>query len=286
MRMSHITAVLAMLSGRSQAVRGQDPCAADPSYEIMTFAGEIGAGENFTKSFAGDLTFKLQPTADGWTIEVRTADGVDLSQITPPLRLIDTNPRNIAGWHFRNAANTGRNEGDVNAPQHRRAFVFGPAAPGPAATEPGRGVVVIDDFGLGDLLPGKRARMVYLKFSGCLAWRKASAPVTAEYSGVYRQGFEQSDFYSDDGRGPWWLEAEGADWERIRSLMVERGGRGSFVAARLRVRGHLAPFDDHGVLVGRRDTRLVVEEILAIEAIADEEFQARASAAQAIPTAR
>ena len=37
---------------------------------------------------------------------------------------LGTNHRLLEGWHFRNQANTGPNEGDVNAPQREREFDF------------------------------------------------------------------------------------------------------------------------------------------------------------------
>jgi len=280
----------------AQAAPARDSCDLGAQFRRATVAGEIHAGETFIAEVDEKLTFALVPTEAGWIIEARNAAGVDRSWITPPLHMLDVNPRNIAGWHFRNAANTGPNEGDVNAPQHRREFVFGPepSAPPPSGQPPtaatveparaefGRGELIIEDFGLADLLPGQRARMVYLKFSGCIGWIRGAPPAgLQEYSGVYRQGFEQSDFYTDDGRGPWWLQAEGEDWNRISSLMVNRGGRGSYVAARLIVLGRLEPFDDAGVLSSRIDTRIVVDEILSIATIPDEEFQTRAAQVRA-----
>lgn len=265
------SALLAIVTPAS----AQDPCNPDPRFQHTVLAGEVIAGESFTAEFTDGLSFKLVPASHGWVIEVRDTSGIDRSLITPPIRPFDTNPRNLAGWHFRNADNTGPNQGDVNAPQQRRAFVFESSPPAPDGHEQGRGMLTLDDFGLADLLPQQRARMVYLKFKVCLAWSKAAATTSRVYSGVYRSGFEQSDFYSDDGDGPWWLAAEGENWERIQRLLVMRSGRGSYVAARLKVHGHIEPFDDRGVLVGRRDTRLVVDQILAIEPIPDEEFQAR-----------
>ena len=45
--------------------------------------------------------------------------------LTPPWHLVP-NPRYVEGWHFRNASNTGPNDGSVNAPQETREFIFSP----------------------------------------------------------------------------------------------------------------------------------------------------------------
>jgi len=128
--------------------------------------------------------FALEPVEHGWVMRVYehdTPDAVDLTALTPPLRMAP-NPRDILGWHFRNADNTGPNRGEVNAPQEIRAFFISPglagtggyrpppdpAAPGLAAPDPetdGVGRLRIRDYGLADLAPGERARMVYLAFA-------------------------------------------------------------------------------------------------------------------------
>lgn len=69
--------------------------------------------------------FRLAPDTYGWTIGVfdRARPDEDFAGIaTPPYR--GTNHRYLEGWHFRNQANTGPNEGDVNAPQRERGFAF------------------------------------------------------------------------------------------------------------------------------------------------------------------
>jgi hypothetical protein len=75
-------------------------------------------------------------------------------------------PREIDGWHFRNADNTGPNTGDINAPQRERQFSF--LLPGDTDVASGAGSLVIADYGLADLEPGQQARMVYLRFDACL----------------------------------------------------------------------------------------------------------------------
>jgi hypothetical protein len=61
------------------------------------------------------------------------------------------------------------------------------------------------------------------------------------------------------------------------SFLVPRPGRGSYVTAKLTVRGGTAPFDGHGGTASAHDTRIVVEDILDIEQLSDEEFQAALS---------
>jgi hypothetical protein len=164
-------------------------------------------GREFREPFGRDWTFALVPAAHGWDIRVFDRAGMDLSQLTPPWRGAP-NPREIHGWHFRNAANTGPNTGDVNAPQERRAFLISPAVSGtggfkPSADAPpadtpgpdtptnrgltdssvphdeGRGVLTILDYDLADLSPGQKARMTRLKFAVCLNW-PARTPATGD----------------------------------------------------------------------------------------------------------
>lgn len=242
-------------------------------------AGTLNAGDMLAYQFGPGLRFELRPTPAGWEIAVLDMAGIDRSAVTPPLQPAETNPRQIAGWHFRNADNTGPNQGDVNAPQTVRTFAFaldaetalgGPVDP--AAEGIGRGVLAILDYGLADIATGERARMVHLRFGVCLEWPATAGEV---YSGVYRRGFEQSAFYTDDGRGPFWLEANEAVTEAILAFGTEGTGRGAFVALRMRVVATLEPFDPALTpIVGPHEGRLVVSELLAAEPISDEAFQA------------
>ena len=90
-----------------------------------TYHGRAIRGQAFEQPIGEGLVLRLAPDAHGWTIGVIRPGQPeeDFAGIaTPPYRGI--NPRYLEGWHFRNGANTGRNEGDVNAPQHERAFAF------------------------------------------------------------------------------------------------------------------------------------------------------------------
>ena len=91
---------------------------------VIQFSGEVLRGEVFEREINSNLVFRLVPRAQGWDIQVgnKTNTDLDFSRITPPLRGI--NSRQLNGWHFRNADNTGPNEGSVNAPQEVREFEF------------------------------------------------------------------------------------------------------------------------------------------------------------------
>ncbi len=130
------------------------------------------------------------PAPYGWDLRLLDGEGMDLSQITPPYRFAP-NPREIYGWHFRNADNTDANTGDVNAPQHSRIFQFSSSLTGTGGFKPsssggavnsvaedsegGRGMLRIIDMGLSDLEPDVKARITYLKFEICLNWSKTAA---------------------------------------------------------------------------------------------------------------
>lgn len=182
--------VAAAASIGAQSAAAQDVCAQTPPYHTIIIDGEAYGARGFERDMGDGLTFALERVDAGWRIWVshEAEPQTNLALATPPLRMPETNPISILGWHFRNAANTGPNEGDVNAPQTRRRFVFGdqarnpefnpelivPGAPSENATPPvtpfGVGELEIIEMGLTDLAPGERARMNYLLFQVCLQW--------------------------------------------------------------------------------------------------------------------
>lgn len=160
------------------------------------FSGQVAGGQTFIEPLPPGWAFALRPAQFGWDIRVWSelsgdAVGVDLSAVTPPFHA--PNPRELYGWHFRNADNSGPNHGEVNAPQELRLFTFSPALAGTGGFRPpdqeivpepnpddGRGVLTILDYGLADLEPGETARMVYLQFEACLTWPSAFDPPPPE----------------------------------------------------------------------------------------------------------
>jgi len=160
---------------------------------------EVAGEASFYQVMHNGWVFALIKAETGWAIRVYdgepVANAVDLTGLTPPLSA-PLNPRQIYGWHFRNAANTGPNQGDVNAPQHLRAFVISPSLAGTGgirpstpgaipATDPmdGIGWLRILDMGLADLEQGGTARMNYLKFDACVTWRRTHEEAAAlEYA--------------------------------------------------------------------------------------------------------
>ena len=181
-------AIVCALAFLSRPAYADFSCNADPDFAVQEFTGEVYGQKGFVQS-AGPVELKLEPHAYGWQIQVhKSGGGPDMAVITPPMRMIAANPRFISGWHFRNSDNSDPNTGDVNAPQSLRKFVFGTLAtdplqnpeliaPGkpmntpsvePNAGDYGVGEIIIEDYGLSDLGPGQKARMTYMKFSGCL----------------------------------------------------------------------------------------------------------------------
>jgi len=158
-------------------------CEPTPLRHAREIQGEIAGKNSFTARVDDAWIFSLEPADYGWDVRLRDAQQMDLTQITPPFRMAP-NPREIYGWHFRNAANTRGNTGDVNAPQQLRLFEFSRAlsgtggfrpprdAPEPEDPNHGRGALTMLDMGLADLEPGQKARMNYLKFHVCLTWPK------------------------------------------------------------------------------------------------------------------
>jgi hypothetical protein len=164
------------------------PCPAEEGRATRVLTGEIAGAHEYREDLGNGWAFALVPARHGWDLRVLDARGLDLTQLTPPYRFAP-NPREIYGWHFRNEANTGPNEGSVNAPQHLRDFLISPGvsgtdglrAPADMTADPvalqssGRGVLTVLDFGLADLEPGQVARMVYMRFHACLSWPALAA---------------------------------------------------------------------------------------------------------------
>jgi hypothetical protein len=95
------------------------------------FSGTVIRGESYEKKLNNDLKFKLIPEAYadegwiGWFIHIGPASERSPNYagiVTPPFR--GTNTLHILGFHFRNADNTGPNDGSANYPQETRNFSF------------------------------------------------------------------------------------------------------------------------------------------------------------------
>lgn len=131
------------------------------------FKGTVVRGQTFSRSFGG-FVFALVPREYGWDIDISQGTQHHLANMTGPRHFVP-NPIEIEGWHFRNAANTGRNSGDVNAPQTTRRFLFSPRWPHCEAAEgldkDGQGTLEITHMELGNLQPGKKANFRRMAFA-------------------------------------------------------------------------------------------------------------------------
>jgi hypothetical protein len=161
--------------------------------DMRFFNGEVAGRNGFHLEFGNGWAFGLAPRPFGWDIEVldTNPDGADIELSWATAPRMSPNPREIYGWHFRNADNTGANLGDVNAPQLLRPFEFfagagaipsGDDLARPELRPEGRGALEIVDFGLADLDKGEQARMVYLKFVVCMGWPEGADETTIEVS--------------------------------------------------------------------------------------------------------
>ncbi|KMK65341.1 hypothetical protein [Puniceibacterium sp. IMCC21224] len=173
----YLATILTML-GLSPAHATQS-CGGEAGWASREIAGSVTMDEAFFHE-AGAQTFSLVPTDYGWQIQMLDRDGAELPVFAAPLRPVEINPLNIAGWHFRNRDNTGPNNGDVNAPQHQRRFVFGamardllanPTPRGASEGVGGLGELILGNMTLTSPEPGQRAAMTALDFTACLVWQ-------------------------------------------------------------------------------------------------------------------
>jgi len=93
------------------------------------------------------------------------------------------------------------------------------------------------------------------------------------YRGIYRSGFEMSHFYTMDGEGPWWLEAEGDVWQRLQAFYVEAPGRGGGITVALTVTAYLEEVENDLAGVGDLQHRIRLVSIESIRGITTEEFE-------------
>jgi hypothetical protein len=160
-------------------------CEREPDRLAERIHGSVSRGETFSGTTPTGWPLRLVPVDEGWRLEVTTQDreNEDLSRLTPPWHFVP-NPRHIEGWHFRNAENTGPNDGTINAPQELREFIFSPAVgreleyrgSATAAEDVekvsafGRGWLFLESYRLTPPGRGERATFESLTFSACLTW--------------------------------------------------------------------------------------------------------------------
>lgn len=160
-------------------------CRPDGNRSAERLQGAVSKGERFTRTTAAGWIVTLQPDQEGWFLQVtiKGREAEDLARLTPPWHFVP-NAREIEGWHFRNADNTGPNEGSVNAPQELREFIFSPDVGrgieyNGSGTTPddvekvrafGRGWLFIDAYTLTPPKRGERAAFERITFSACLTW--------------------------------------------------------------------------------------------------------------------
>ena len=180
--------ILVLLSGGLAASQTAElTCAAESGRKAELIRGTINYAESFRQTTPSGWILRLDLLPEGWRLQTTTRgrETEDLSRLTPPWHFVP-NPREIEGWHFRNADNTGPNDGSVNAPQKLREFTFSPAVgreidcSGTATAEDvenvrsfGRGWLFIESFRLTPPRRGERAAFETITFSACLTWPAA-----------------------------------------------------------------------------------------------------------------
>jgi hypothetical protein len=160
-------------------------CVAPDGYQARDVTGGARAGEAFEAGFSDAYSLRLAPIEHGWSVEIRERGrDENLARLTPPWHFVP-NPRDLEGWHFRNADNTAPNDGSVNAPGEVREFYFSPEVGrtleySGSATPPevvdsvrayGTGQLRVTSFVLTAPRSGERASFQSITFQACLVWR-------------------------------------------------------------------------------------------------------------------
>jgi hypothetical protein len=159
-------------------------CVPEPGRRSTLLHGAVDRADRFVRVTEGGWQLRLEPIEHGWAVHISTPDrpADDFSRLTPPWHS-SVNALAIEGWQFRNAVNTGPNDGSVNAPVARRDFIFSPLVgrgiDGGNATSAadmervqafGRGWIFIDSYRLTPPRRGGRADFESLTFWACLSW--------------------------------------------------------------------------------------------------------------------
>jgi hypothetical protein len=160
-------------------------CTAEPNRRAEGITGTVRQGERFDHTTPSGWILRLGPVDYGWFLEVtmKGREAEDLSRLTPPWHFVP-NPRDIEGWHLRNADNVGPNDGSTNAPAELRNFIFSPRVGrdldyhGSATRSEdvelvrsyGRGWLYMDSVRLTPIERGGKASFESLTFSVCLTW--------------------------------------------------------------------------------------------------------------------
>ena len=101
------------------------------------------------------------------------------------------------------------------------------------------------------------------------------------YTGIFHSGFEQSHFYSTDGRGPWWVEADEGVWEILEPYRVNGPGRSGGIWVGLDVEASTDDQVENISHLGAFEGRMTILTIGSIRQLEPEAFeQLRASFSQ------
>ena len=87
-----------------------------------------------------------------------------------------------------------------------------------------------------------------------------------QFTGTWEWHFETSSFTSDDGRGPWWLHAEGEAWEQLNAPFANAGA-GPWGAVHVVVEGELSAPGRYGHL-GAYERELRVTRVIETRLVA------------------
>lgn len=106
-------------------------------------------------------------------------------------------------------------------------------------------------------------RLLLAGMLGLLLTACVTPGAAQRYSGTWDWHFETSAFTTDDGRGPYWLAAEGAVWDEINAPL-RTSGSGPYGRVHLVVEGVLSAPGRYGHL-GAYERELRVTRVIAAQ---------------------
>lgn len=109
-------------------------------------------------------------------------------------------------------------------------------------------------------------------------------PLSDRYTGIFHSGFERSHFYSADGRGPWWVEADESVWQILEKYRVDGPGRSGGIWVGLDVEASVDDEIDGLSHLGNFEGRMTILTIGTIRQLKPKAFeQLQESFSQARP---
>tara|TARA_R110001606_G_scaffold171855_4_gene317776 strand:- start:335 stop:751 length:417 start_codon:yes stop_codon:yes gene_type:complete len=105
-------------------------------------------------------------------------------------------------------------------------------------------------------------------FPAMLVMSCTTNETSMKWDGIYRQGFEQNDFYTLDGQGPYWLDLSEASVD-LGQFATDAGGRSAHTTVKISFLGQPAETPEFAYSE-KYLGQLTAREVLSVASLKDE----------------